>query len=223
LVEYGTGATSVSIIDPERVLVDVVHKWTMLGDLRPFASTWSGEVANDEGLLVVLSSTPAQGSAYMTVVWDRNAFSANGDGDREPELDWTHIGIYRGEELRGVWARDGYLVYSTARESQLTFYSQRLSFARAGKLPAAVIATSGVPAGPVLGGDAGTADIQPATLSWSTGAAFGPGLLVNGDPNGGDFGQMVVTSYDGALTVRLADKGYRMYDWSQYELYRGLR
>jgi hypothetical protein len=159
----------------------------------------------------------------MTVVWDRNAFSANGDGDREPELDWTHIGIYRGEELRGVWARDGYLVYSTARESQLTFYSQRLSFARAGKLPAAVIATSGVPAGPVLGGDAGTADIQPATLSWSTGAAFGPGLLVNGDPNGGDFGQMVVTSYDGALTVRLADKGYRMYDWSQYELYRGLR
>jgi hypothetical protein len=74
-----------------------------------------------------------------------------------------------------------------------------------------------------LGGDAGTADIQPATLSWSTGAAFGPGLLVNGDPNGGDFGQMVVTSYDGALTVRLADKGYRMYDWSQYELYRGLR
>jgi hypothetical protein len=117
----------------------------------------------------------------------------------------------------------GHSIYVTARAGKLTLYSRRLSFVDADDKPTTVTATIQLPLGSASASDSETLSMQPDALPWKRSVALGPGLMAYADPGSGDFGQRVVNSYDGALTVRLDDKGYRMYDWSQYELYRGLR
>jgi hypothetical protein len=227
LVEWGATGTSISLIDPNIDVGDVVHRWTVPGDAQHAHNTWAGEIENDQGFLMAFQSTPITGNPYLNVVWDTNSFQPNGPTSGPSMLfNWTSINLAQGENLQRAWLRDGYLVYVTSRPSGTSssgiyaLSTRKLPiFAELrGEPPVPLTITQRIVDGlPDPGFDYGVTTQQLDTLAGSRSVALGPGLLARGK------GQLEVESYDGGATANMEAAGYLPYDWTQYEVFRDLR
>jgi len=228
LVEWGQSGTSISLIDPNIDVGDIVHRWTVPGDARHAHDTWAGEIENEQGFLLAFESTPTTGDPYLNVVWDTDSFDPNGASSGPSMLfNWTSINLDQGEKLQRAWLRDGYLVYLTSRQSAasptsttFTLYSRKLPiFAELrGEPPVPLTVTRQIAVGLTDPGfDYGAISQQLDKLTGSTGLALGPGLLARGKE------QLVIKSYDGTATANMQVAGYTSYDWTQYDVYRDLR
>jgi len=231
LVHWGPGGTAISVIDPNIPIGNIVHSWTIPGDIQPDQRTWSGEVESQSGLLLVFQSTPPTGSPYLNVAWDTNSFSPNGNASgSSPLFNWTAINLKAGEKLQRAWMRDGYFIYATSEASgtgasanDFTLYSRILPFAN----PATDNAWGTNPTTQLLldsiydpGLDFGGVTEQLDKLSGSRSMILGPDLLARSRSGGA---QLQVKSYDGAMTAQLPGVQYSLYDWTQYTVFRGLR
>jgi hypothetical protein len=225
LVEWSESGTSISVVDPTIEVGDVVHRWTVPGDARHAHDTWAGEIENEQGLLMAFQSTPATGDPYLNVAWDTNSFDPNGSSSGPSMLfNWTSISLAPREKLQRAWLRDGYFVYVTSQQSgasrTFNLYARKLPvFAELrGEPPVPFTVTRQIAddlSDPGL--DYGTVTQQLDRLAGSRSLALGPGLLARGS------GQLVVESYDESATANMPVTGYVPYDWTQYEVYRGLR
>ncbi len=231
LVQWRPGGTAISVIDPNIPIGNIVHSWTIPGDIQPDQQTWSGEVESQSGLLLVFQSTPPTGSPYLNVAWDTNSFSPNGNPDGpSPLFNWTAINLKSGEKLQRAWMRDGYFLYITSQDSgtgappnAFTLYSRKLPFASsdAGSTPATSATTQELLdsiSDPGL--DYGGVTQQLDKLSGGRSMVLGPDLLARSRASGA---QLEVKSYDGATTARLPGVPESLYDWTQYAVFRGLR
>jgi hypothetical protein len=227
LVESAANQTSISVIDPNNV-PQTIPKWTIPGDLRQTDYAWSGEVENEHGLLLVFQSTPEQGAPYLIFVWD-NQYAGRLENYSSSDLilDWRRVDLREGESLQGAWLRSGVLVYllakqysdNSARQDEIAFYPYQLTQVSHVEPPRMLFVMEITDSN----GGHGGVDVFPNALPLVSNLAQGPRLLAHSDPGSGDFGHLAVTTYDGSTTVTLSDKGYKMYDWSQYKVFRGLR
>jgi hypothetical protein len=235
LVQWGT-YTSISVIDPNIPVGNIVHSWDIPADVQPDQQTWSGEVESQSGLLLAFQSTPPTGSPYLNVAWDTNSFSPNGNASGpSPLFNWTAINLKAGEKLQRAWMRDGYFIYATSEASgtgasanDFTLYSRKLPFASsdAGSTPSADTTTQQLLdsiSDPGL--DYGGVTEQLDKLSGSRSMVLGPDLLARSHSGGVEF---EVKSYDGTATAQLPrglDSLFAdgLYDWTEYTVFRGLR
>jgi hypothetical protein len=222
--------TTISMVDPGDV-PQTIPKWTLQADVRQTGNNWWGEVENDKGLQLVFQGTPDKGPPYLIFAWDHKYSGREYDYPGSGlTLDWARVDLSQGENLQGAWlSTGGNLVYvvtklspaDPASQRKITVYPNTLLWGVPIKPQVLTKITYFRLDYPYNGYDPGQFASGP--LSWSSAVVAGPGLLVYGMPERGDFGQLQVKSYDGNSTVDLADKGYKLYNWSQYKIFRGLR
>ena len=218
-------STTISVIDP--AAPERVSSWTVAKDLRPNGNNWWGEIANDQGLLFAFQGMDDQGAPELHFVW--------GQTDSSPEHIFTfqsaRVGLDYGENMQGAWqSSGGKPVVMVSRSTPPASGDQhRTTTFRNDVLWGLPVAPQTLTEIIYTGQDSPSDRQYPnrstaGTPSLESPVVMGPGMIAYGDPGSGDFGTLHVKSYDGSsIVLELADKGYRLFDWSQYQAFRGLR
>jgi hypothetical protein len=137
--------------------------------------------------------------------------------------------LHEGDRLQGLWlSSNGNLVYMVAKQrpddptkqDNLTVYPDKLLWA---DTSTPQYLTSISYSGPnYQTGNQNSSSFSSGPLSMGSGVVAGPGVVAY-CPASDDSGQLQVMSYDGTSSVTVADKGCKLYDWTQYAVFRGLR